>query len=108
MPAFVIHDFVPRRTYESPSRMARVLMFATSLPASGSERQYLPWNSPDATRGTYRSWSSELPCLRIGVIASFEMMTNNDEDAQTRATSSTSRANVNVSAPSPPNDSGYP
>jgi hypothetical protein len=38
-PAFVIHDFVPRSTYESPSRTARVLRLATSLPASGSERQ---------------------------------------------------------------------
>ena len=40
MPALVIQTFVPVRTYESPSRTARIVIEATSLPASASDRQY--------------------------------------------------------------------
>ncbi len=53
MPAFVIHTLLPVRTYESPSRTARVVIEATSLPASASDRQYEPCDSPLATRGRY-------------------------------------------------------
>src|SRR4051812_33265268 len=67
-------------------------MPATSLPASASERQYDAWHSPDATRVTYFCFNASEPWSSTGVIPSFEMNVNNDDDAQTRATSSTASA----------------
>ncbi len=44
--ALVPHVFVPRSTYRSPRRSARVVMFATSEPAFGSVSANVAIKSP--------------------------------------------------------------
>ena len=108
MPAFVIQTFVPVRTYESPSRTARIVIEATSLPASASDRQYDPCDSPLATRGRYVRLSSSVPKLVIGSVDSFEISSMRLVDAHTRASSSAAIAWVTRSAPAPPCSTGRP
>src|SRR5262252_7744403 len=108
IPALVIQDFMPESTYESPSRTARACIDATSEPAPGSDRQYEPWLSPDAMRGTYFRFSSSEPQLRIGIVARREIKMVSAVDAQTRASSSTMTAWVVLSAPEPPYSTGMP
>src|SRR5262245_26902798 len=81
-------------------------MPATSLPASDSERQYDAWHSPDAARGTYFCWSSSTPWSSRAVRPSLVMNVNSDDDAQTRATSSTQIAWASAPPPCPPSSSG--
>ena len=65
----MIQALRPLRTYVSPSRTARVVIDATSLPACGSERQYEPCQSPLTTRGTTRAASSAEAWPMIGAHA---------------------------------------
>ena len=81
---------------------------ATSLPASASDRQYEPCDSPLATRGRYSRLSSSLAKLVIGSVDSFEISSIKLVDAHTRASSSAAIACVTRSAPAPPYSTGRP
>ena len=65
----VIHIFVPLRIQSSPSRLARVRMFAGSEPKSGSVSPKHPTASPAAIRGSHSSFCSSEPNFQIGNIA---------------------------------------
>ncbi len=61
---------------------------------------------PSAIRGRKRACCSGVPANRIGRVASLLTAGISEVEAQTRATSSTSRQWVSASAPPPPYSSG--
>src|SRR4029453_4520274 len=85
-PAFVIHRLTPLSPQWSPSRTARVVIDAASLPASGSDRQYENIASPAATGVRYRCFSSAEPASSSGKVPSLFTAGISDEAAQARAT----------------------
>src|SRR6266498_6002852 len=86
--------------------MARVVMDAASLPASGSERQYENIASPAATGVRYVRFRSSDAARRRGSVPSLFTAGMRDEDAQARATSSITIAVASASAPAPPYSTG--
>ncbi len=63
-PPLVTHIFSPFSTQSSPSRTARALRLAASLPASASESAKAPSTSPRAMGGSHFRFCSSLPYLR--------------------------------------------
>ena len=59
VPAFVMNCLAPSMTQSSPSRRARVFVFAASEPPSASVSPNAPRISPAHSRGIHsRRWSS--------------------------------------------------
>ena len=58
--------FRPLTTYSSPSRVARVEMPATSLPAPGSVMPSAPIFVPAIAGASHHRFCSSVPNLRIG------------------------------------------
>ena len=105
-PALVIQHFVPLITQSSPSCTARVVIEATSLPASGSLSPYAPCDVPAQIFGRYVDFIHSEPKLITGSIAS--LLTRNARlvEAHTRASSSAAIAWSTSDAPEPPYSSG--
>src|SRR5256712_2290941 len=104
---FEIHVLRPRRTHESPSRLALVRIFVASLPTSGSVRPKHPRTSPLQRRGSQRCFCSSVPNLRT-VISTSEIWTESvvRTDESARPTSSVTSACETESMPMPPYFSG--
>src|SRR5580700_5851816 len=92
-PPLLTQALVPFKTYESPSRTARVWIPAASEPACGSVRQNAPRISPRERRVRYFFFCASLPNFQTGTPTT-ELVTliATAVDAQTRATSSSIRA----------------
>ena len=70
MDASPIQRLAPVSTHPSPSRTARVAMFAGSLPAVGSVSPKQPISSPAAMPGNHRCFCSSVPNFAIALMAS--------------------------------------
>ena len=57
-------SFWPLSTHSSPSRRARISMFAASEPALGSEMPMVTSHLPEANRGRYFAFCASSPAAR--------------------------------------------
>src|SRR6476620_11413497 len=106
LPPLVIQALVPLRIQESPSSRARVRIAAASLPASRSESAYDAIASPEAMDGSTCFLRSSEPDRISPIVPSLLTAGINDDDAQTRATSSITMQVATESAPWPSHSSG--
>ena len=104
--ALVMNILLPFRTYSSPSRTAIVLMFCTSLPASGSVSPSPAWTSPLAMRGSRRSFCSTVPWSAMIDAARWWVPITPLTLIQPLLNSSNMTARVAWSRPRPPYSSG--
>ncbi len=65
MPPFEIHVLQPSSTQSPPSRTARIVIAATSEPASGSDSANAAIAVPCATAGSQRAFCASLPASVI-------------------------------------------
>ncbi len=95
---FVTHDLVPLRTHSSPSRAARVRNATASEPASRSDSAYDAVCPPTMSGNTVCLSSSD-PLRIRPVVPSLFATGMNEEEPQTRATSSITMQVATESAP---------
>ena len=99
LPPLVIQHFDPLSTQPSPSARARVRIDAGSLPASRSDNAYDAIASPEASVGNTCFFNSSEPCKISPTVPNLLTPGIREEDAQTRATSSTTMHAATESAP---------
>ena len=87
----VTHVLVPSSTYSSPSGVALQRSDRVSLPASGSDRDRQPRNSPVAMRDSHRSFCAAVPWSAIRVAVMEWVLRMPVRDIQPKAISSTMR-----------------
>ena len=84
----MIHILPPDSTQSSPSRRARVDMFAGSEPWSGSVSPKQPISSPAAMPGSHCCFCSSLPYFQIAYMASEPCTLTSDRTPESAASSS--------------------
>ena len=100
-----MNRFEPSRTYSPPSRRAVVRIAAESEPDPDSVSAYAASHSPDASRGSHRSFCSSEPASLSPSEPSSCTASSSAEVAQTFATSSIATSESSAPVPSPPNSS---
>ncbi len=100
-PTLEMKRFWPFSRQPSCTRSAWVRMLRRSEPPPGSVRQKLAPACPAATRGTTCCCKPSDPNHTSGVRAAHGMNITNEEEPQTRATSSTANT-CDIRSPSPP------
>ncbi len=105
-PAFVMKVLEPLRTYSSPRRSAVVFSFATSEPASGSERPNEQRIGSSSSGGSHFACCSSLPAMITGPAPRPLAPIVVPIPEQPRFSSSPTRIPSNVDSPSPPSGSG--
>ncbi len=101
-PAFVMNVFEPLRTYSSPRRTAVVFSFATSEPASGSERPKEQRIGSSMSGGSHCAFCSSLPAMITGPAPRPLAPTEVPIPEQPQFSSSPTRIPSKVERPSPP------